>query len=73
MIVYAAKSRQTPARRNMARMEEQRAFDWAFPAIFERNIANRNSVAPMHAARLNGWQVCAANEGKLTFLQDNPA
>ena len=37
------------------------------------DIADRNGVAPMHAARLNGWQACAANEGKLTFLQDNPA
>ena len=57
----------------MARMEEQCAFHGAFPFIVERNVADRNGVAPMHAARLDRRQACATNEGKLTFLEDNPA
>ena len=57
----------------MARMEEQCAFHGAFPFIVQRNIADRDGVAPMHAARLDPRQACAAHEGKLPFLEDNPA
>ena len=73
MIVYAANPRQTPSWRNMAGMEEQCTFNRAFPFIVQRNVADRDGVAPMHAVCSDRRQACAANEGKLTFLEDNAA
>jgi hypothetical protein len=73
MIVHAADPRQTPSWRNMTGMKEQCAFNWTFPCIVQRNIADRDGVAPMHAVRSNRRQACAAHERKLTFLEDNAA
>ena len=46
----------------MSGMEEKGAFDWAFPAIFEGDPTDRNSVAPVGAARGNGRHTAAAYE-----------
>ena len=53
VIVYATDPRQTPSWRNMTGMEEQCAFHWAFPFIVQRDIADRDGVAPMHAVHLD--------------------
>jgi len=51
MIIDATEAGQAPAGRYMARVEEQRAFDRAFPAAVQSNLADRDSVTPVVAAR----------------------
>ena len=73
MVVDAAKAGQSPAGRNMPSVEEQRAFDRAFPAAVERNLAYRHGIAPMLAARCDRRHSAAAYEGKLAFLVNDAA
>ena len=73
VIVYRTKASQAPARRNAARMKKQRAFDRAFPAVGESDLADGHCVTPVVAAGVYTRHRIASNERKLALLIDYSA
>ena len=73
MIVYRTQAGQTPAWRNPARVEEQCAFDGAFPAVRQSNLADCHCIAPVFTASINSRHAVAAYKRKLAFLIDYAA
>ena len=73
VVVDATEPRQTPAWRYMPGMKEQRAFNRAFPAVVQRNLAYGDGLAPVPAGHANRRHTRTTYKGKLAFLKYNAA
>src|SRR3546814_17813196 len=62
-----------PARRNAARMEIERAFRLAVPAILHRDLGDGDGLAPAFAAQADRRHAVAAHEAELAGLIDDAA